>query len=132
MFVLRVPRRLRVLWLAYGGGWGAPEGGLQPPRAGGTGSRSRHDLTDGAGKAVVIQGPSRPQFSWVEPSLVSPRARTVARACEPVSRKAGRVEVAELNRSGPMSECFVGIDVATTHLDIAGPPAAEQWRVTND
>lgn len=31
-----------------------------------------------------------------------------------------------------MSESFVGIDVATRHLDVAVRPSAEQWRVTND
>jgi transposase len=31
-----------------------------------------------------------------------------------------------------MSESFVGIDVATRHLDVAVRPSMEQWRVTND
>ena len=85
-----------------------------------------------AGDSSMRLGSTRPLVSLgvTRPSL---GARTVARGCDPASRKAGpgrgpsRVEA-------PMAGAAVcmGIDVAKDSLDIALRPSGERWTITND
>jgi transposase len=60
-------------------------------------------------------------------SVTWPRARTVAWANEPVSRKAGPVDT----RRDALTEEFVGMDVSKEKLDVSVRAAGERWRTEN-
>jgi len=81
--------------------------------------------------SVVVRDRSA---AWSSRPTHSARARTVARALEPESRKNGREQkiFSPEGRSMTRPQIFVGVDVAKRHLDVAARPAGDIWTAAND